>query len=489
MDAREESGSRQELFERLLKEVAGQLWQSHLQDTLQEEKVKACTGAENLGERIRNYEDLFDVLVQNGAISPTDISLLSTILDKHDLGHFIWPLYEAGFGQTGLRRNSSSAKNQAPVANETRLQSRSRPHCSLCTRRERRRSPALSEKLEFKELLRDIGRRISEDDLSALLFLCQDAISRCQMEQIATGMELFTALRKRHCITARRPEFLYRILQDCGRLDLSHLVDCYVYLHLNQREQKEVDSLDHQLHVEEGVNYEGGRNYKFRRSLKQLGDKLGHSDLQSMKVIAGSFIPDSKLEKVKTVFDLFILLEERGRLSPDDISFLEELLDDKVHLVHHLYQMGFGQRSKKYLEKVSSREDLQRMLPIYSMFSPEQVALSFRRLLRTVGSRLTTHDINELKFLCPDEISLGCSEEIESGLDLLVMLEKRQVISAGDVTFLQDSLEHIGRKDLCTFLTIYKKTTASSHYSALQSSHEGWSCGAEGMYVEVIVLV
>lgn len=151
-------------------------------------------------------------------------------------------------------------------------------------------------------------------------------------------------------------------------------MDGYVYLHMKQKVQEKHCEF---LSDEDEVPCEGGQNYKFRMSLKQLGDKLGHADLQSMKVVSGTCIPESKLENVSTVFELFILLEERGKLSPEDLSFLEQLLEEKVHLVHQLYQKGFGQKSRKYMSTVSSSDDIQRMLPMHMMFSPECLAMSF----------------------------------------------------------------------------------------------------------------
>ena len=229
-----------------------------------------------------------------------------------------------------------------------------------------------------------------------------------------------------------------------------------MYLYMKQKgQERRCESLSD----EDDMPCEGGQNYKFRMSLKQLGDKLGHADLQSMKVVSGTWIPESKLENVRTVFELFILLEERGKLSPDDLSFLEQLLEEKVHLVHQLYEKGFGQKSRKYMSTVSSSGDIQRMLPMHMMFSPECLAMSFKRLLKAIGFQLTSHDLEQLKFLSSDEISAGGQVDIESGLDLLVILEKRQVISPLDVRFLEESLENIGRKDLCTILNIYKHST------------------------------
>ena len=254
--------------------------------------------------------------------------------------------------------------------------------------------------------------------------------------------------------------------------------------------QKEQEKRCESSSDEDEVLYEGGRNYKFRMSLKQLADKLGHTDLQSMKIVAGTCIPESKLEKAKTIFEFFILLEERGKLSPDDLSLLEELLEEKVHLVHQLYEKGFGQKSQKYMANVSSTGDFQRMLPMHMMFSPERLVMSFKRLLKTIGFRLTSHDIEQLKYLCTEEISVGGQVDIESGLDLLVILEKRQVISPLNVDFLEENLESIGRKDLCTILNIYKHSTQAPRWNKapdFQMNKVPWTLGAGGTCSIIVV--
>ncbi len=512
---------RQELFRKLLKELAGQLWQAQLEDALENDSIRLCIPIRDQRHGIRSHAELFDKLLELDIISPDDISVLNKVLERQEEGHLLWPLYEAGFGRDGLRRTGSfrgrgswsegsvsrdfvrsSRELTATVSGVSSLHELAVPplqhSCTLglVVRRSFNRGRKLGKPaskhgpahLEFKELLRNIGSQIGGEDLSALAFLCQDVLSRSQLEQVSSGIDLFRALRKRRCITEKRLEFLYRILRDCGRLDLGHLVDSYVYLNLNhevagqpptygdhtagEADQKaatepiatiglKVTAADAE-HSSDGEAFTlgGGRNYLFRTSLKQLGDKLGYSDLQSMKVLATCFIPDSKLEKVKTVFDLFVLLEERGKLSADDLSLLEELLDEKQHLVNQLYAKGFGQKGKRRLHKDRDYDTTTPVpnLPVHMLFSSEHLAMNFKRLLRAVGSRLTKHDISQLIFLCPDDVFLAGQEETESGIELLVLLEKRQIISPLEVDFLAKNLEAVGRRDLCMFITAYKRS-------------------------------
>lgn len=455
--------SLQESFKRNLKELADQMWQSTLQSTLQDEQLQKQLSSKDVSvEEIASYEDLFQALADKDLITPNDLSLLRNILKNVDARSeaLLWAMYEAGFGQTGLDHDRSSNTCQRATSRNHSFQFK-RSNCQS----------------KFKRMLRNIGKQIrSGEDLSALKLLCKDAVCRTQLESASNGLELLTALQKRHCITAMSPEFLYCILRDCGRRDLCSFIDSYVYLCVKKKQdedqaaahdtifypEEETKKSAHSRHRFLGKCQTncGGQNYLFCRSLKLLGDDLGMQDLQSMKLIAGSCIPDSRLEKVKNIYDLFILLDERGRLSPQDLSFLELLLEDKMHLVHQLYELGFGQKSKP-IRNDSNPESLN-SLPMYMLFSqdPAQLLLNFKRLLKTVGIHLTSDNIKDIKYLCPDEI--GCLEDIDSGLELLTTLEKWLEITPTNVGFLMEVLEGIGRKDLCTFVKLYQNSAPKS---------------------------
>ena len=369
---------------------------------------------------VQSYEELFDLLLQSKAISPENVSLLSTVLSEEPAFlHF-----QETFRKSHARKST----------------------CSIRHTRIFRSRRGTSTNGEFKELLRKIGTQLKKEDLSTLKFLCQDVLSRSQLDSVSSSLDLLTCLRKKHCITARTPEFLRRILQDADRLDLSTLVENYVSALRTESNEAGKTS--------EFFDHLSGRQYLFHRSLKQLADKLGSADLQSIKVACKFYVPESKLEKVKTACDLFSLLEEKGKISTEDLSFLEELLGDKVHLVHQLYERGFGYASGGANSKCAAPFPPPNPNLVYT-FNLESLELSFNRLLRTIGPRLTACDVQQMKFLHIDEIELEYAEPVMTGLDLLILMEKRNLISPSSVQLLQSSLERIGRKDLATVVTLY----------------------------------
>ena len=443
-------------LQKYLKELAGQLWQSQLQRTLENTMLQICLPTDCYNSKIENYQQLLDLLQQNKLVTAQDLSLLAELLgdEAHSL---LRPLYEAGFGQNGLRppsrRGSGSGVDRlavpttssAPGPGGGQLERDSptiaRRSSSILKRMSSRKGSDAAARMkarytEFKSLLRDIGSKLSSDDISSLKFLCQDAVPRCQLEAVTTGLDLLTCLRKRRCITAKKTEFLYLILKDTGRLDLSHLVNSYYYLHLKTHLQDSQEDLlsgstsDHDGGEAAGIS--SGQVYHFHRSLKQLADKLVQSDLLTMKMICScsACLSESKLEKAHTICDLFALLEEKGKLSIDDISFLEELLADKLHLVQQLYDKGFGGKRNRTLSNQTQH---------------------FVQLLRTVGTQLTSVDLQDLALLYDEE-----AEDLKSGMDLLMRLKRRQVITAANVTALKERLEEIGRNDLSVIVSQYK---------------------------------
>ena len=459
--------SSKDVFSKLLAQLAGQLWQ--LETTLQAQALNNVF-SEDEKRFIKTYQDLFDALVAKQRLGPRDLSLLSIILKQQSRrSHldFLRPFYEAGFGHQGLEDGGRQADKDGPV-NPTRP--RAFGFIRHRVGRGHKKRPAVCCETRFKLMLHRVGANVNSEELSALKLLCQDAISRRQLESCPDCLDLLTALCKQQCITGKRPQFLYRLLQDCGRQDLTSHIDEYIYVclmspggsHHQAANTLDDDDFDADLNaLLKRDRRSQGKNYQFRRSLKKLGDEISQSDLKNMKYISG--IPEGKLEAVGNVFDFFLLMEEMGVLSRSNISFLERILDEKVHLIIPFYEKGFG---RKKLEKMNSHDRLFH-IPIETIFgmNPD---MNFKRLIKTIGTRLTSDDVKNLKFLCRDATA-ACLEEIESGMDLLACLEKSQKISATDIEFLAENLESIGRKDLQKYLTLYKRSTPRSSLTSTSS--------------------
>lgn len=64
----------------------------------------------------------------------------------------------------------------------------------------------------------------------------------------------------------------------------------------------------------------------FRDMLVSLSSVLDDEDLQKMKFKCSDIIKKRQSERIKNALDLFSALEERGKLKPDNTTFLSELL-------------------------------------------------------------------------------------------------------------------------------------------------------------------
>ncbi len=410
-------------FYKILRQLAGQLWQSKLQETLHDSIVQKHLTDQECSS-VSTYEQLFDTLIEKQLVTPLNITLLKTVLRNHESsGALLRAVYEAGFGKEGLISEDSVFDEQRRSSGNFR-----RPSFGH-----------MKAMREFKALLRRIDSQLdSSDDLGALKLLCYSVLSLRQLEGISSALELCNALRRARCITLQKPEFLYRLLQDCGRWDLCDLVDGYVYT----CEKTFSDSPS----PEPRQNSACRRiKYQFARALKNLGDQLGSDDLAMMKLLAGTYIPDSKLEKAKNIYEFLILLQERGKLSQKDLSFLEQLLDDKLHIVSSLYDLGFGCKAKPQKCHNSSSNDS---------------LMNFKRLLKTIGSRLTSENIQQIKFLCSDD-----TRPVHSGIELLSFLEKRGEIGPNNLQFLMEALQEVGRRDLSIIVGTFINPTQGILYT------------------------
>jgi len=80
------------------------------------------------------------------------------------------------------------------------------------------------------------------------------------------------------------------------------------------------------------------RSREFRITLSHLSKHIDSSTLEDLKYLSQDVICASKLEKIKTPLNFFRALEESGKISMNDASYLAELLEaeKKFHLAEKL---------------------------------------------------------------------------------------------------------------------------------------------------------
>jgi len=82
------------------------------------------------------------------------------------------------------------------------------------------------------------------------------------------------------------------------------------------------------------------RSGEFRRTLSHLSKHIDSSTLEDLKYLSQDFICAAKLDMVKSPIEFFQALEESGKISVNDVSFLADLLkaEKKFHLAEKLAQ-------------------------------------------------------------------------------------------------------------------------------------------------------
>ena len=68
---------------------------------------------------------------------------------------------------------------------------------------------------------------------------------------------------------------------------------------------------------------------------------------------------------------------------------------------------------------------------------------SYRNLLLQIAENVTPKILEDLKFLCLDDIDEGELEQIASPLKLFKALERRELLGINDLSFLEDLLKNV----------------------------------------------
>ena len=174
----------------------------------------------------------------------------------------------------------------------------------------------------------------------------------------------------------------------------------------------------------------------FRSSIRKLTEHLTSEDVQSMRFLCESAIPTGRLEKTHDALTLFQALEEHGKLSANNLYFLNSLLEGigKAHLMRLL------------TEEVQSLPS-SRAVPVHTE------PLDYRGILNHVATKLTERDIREMLYLFQDLNAPRMHETLgNDAREFVLHLERRQIIAPDNLNKLKWGLNEVGRVDLAQFI-------------------------------------
>lgn len=188
----------------------------------------------------------------------------------------------------------------------------------------------------------------------------------------------------------------------------------------------------------------------FRRCLNGLANQLSRQNLEDMKFVCKDHVPVARMERVRSPLDIFSALEERGKLSMEDTSFLVQVLVsiERSNLVHDLINAKFALPNVLHTNHppvpAVPRHNLQKNREFL-----------FNEMLLKIAQNLSARDVESLTFTWADSLLGMSSDRISSATQLFQLLQQRQIVTQTDLQALYNELETIGRSDLGKRINTY----------------------------------
>ncbi|NXA77353.1 CASPA protein, partial [Thryothorus ludovicianus] len=182
-------------------------------------------------------------------------------------------------------------------------------------------------------------------------------------------------------------------------------------------------------------NMENDVSLKFHQQLLLISENLVPEDVAALKFLCTDLIHLSKLECVKSAADIFQLLMAQEYLKAEDTFLLAELLY-RIECYSLLKELGY------------TKEKVQEHLCKKGRVSP------YRQMLYELSENITNEMLKEIIFLL--ENHLPKQWIIPSALDVMILLEKKGLITKDNVKILEDICTTVS-PDLLEIIDCYKK--------------------------------
>lgn len=206
------------------------------------------------------------------------------------------------------------------------------------------------------------------------------------------------------------------------------------------------------------------RKMDFRRCLNRLSNQLSRPNLEDMKFVCKDHVPVARMERVHSSLDIFQALEERGKLSSSDTTFLVKVLVsiDRANLVSELVSAGFAPQDA--LQKNQAPPPPQggvRMMQRRQV--PAGHELLFNEMLLKIAQNLSARDVESLTYTLCDSLLGMSADRVSSATQLFQLLQQRQIVTPTNLQALYNELENIGRSDLSKRINNYLAEIGRPH--------------------------
>ncbi|XP_035031410.1 caspase-8 isoform X2 [Hippoglossus stenolepis] len=155
--------------------------------------------------------------------------------------------------------------------------------------------------MEFQQLLHNVGKALTTDNVKALAFLCTDILKR-NTESVKSPTDLFTRLMQQDHLSQERPYLLTELLRTIQRIDLVR------EFHLNNREPTSLIS-------------------PYRKLLYNLSEELTTDHLKEMKFLLNKMLPSKAVEENTSLLEVFLCMEQRDLLGDNNLNLLEDKIE------------------------------------------------------------------------------------------------------------------------------------------------------------------
>ncbi|XP_052004700.1 caspase-8 [Xyrauchen texanus] len=192
---------------------------------------------------------------------------------------------------------------------------------------------------------------------------------------------------------------------------------------------------------------------EFQQMLLTVQESLSGDEVQDLVFLCSDLLSLKYLSAVSTASELFVLLETRDLLSPEDPSLLLELL------------------------KITKRHGLIRNLCLDAHMQTRGQISSYRQLLFELSESITGEDLKNIKFLLIKTLPRKKLEQDITLLQLFVELEKEDLLNENNLDLLQGMIGKIN-PSLEKIIILYK-TKNSEMFHAQETGNISSSAEAE----------
>ncbi|KAM6955343.1 CASP8 and FADD-like apoptosis regulator [Lycodopsis pacificus] len=184
------------------------------------------------------------------------------------------------------------------------------------------------------------------------------------------------------------------------------------------------------------------------QAINQTAEALSSCERRRLFYLCDILDTDNSVARVKDMLKSKVMCHEMGLL------FLTELM----------LQLSRFDILRKVFK--TSRDEVENAL------KQRRVLPRFRVLMANINEDMDSEDLSSVKFLLGSMLPREKMEKAQSFLDVIIELEKLDIVSPERVDFVEECFKNIGRVDLAKKVTAYKMSVGTSGgHSSLQQRH------------------